>query len=192
MLRKLVVGLGIEFGPIIVFFLIAERVSFLRATLIFVVLTVISLVVGLYEQKRIAWFPLIAGGSVVIFGMLTIIFDNPFFLIAKDTLYNAGFAIALFIGLARGQGWLKPIFHKLVAMNEHGWRVLSWRWAIFFTVLAVTNEFARLHLPTAGWVQYKEIATTATIIFSLYQFTLSRKERLPDATPWGLRKTESK
>lgn len=192
MLRKLVVGLGVEFGPIIVFFLIAEQVSFLRATLIFVVLTVISLVVGLYEQKRIAWFPLIAGGSVVIFGTLTLIFDNPFFLIAKDTLYNACFAIGLFIGLARGKGWLKPMFQKLIAMNDRGWRTLSWRWAIFFTILAVTNEIARLNLPTPGWVVFKEIATSATIIFSLYQFTLSRKERLPDATPWGLRKTENK
>ncbi|MEK7644792.1 MAG: septation protein IspZ [Patescibacteria group bacterium] len=192
MLRKLVVGLGVEFGPIIVFFLIAEQVSFLRATLIFVVLTVISLVVGLYEQKRIAWFPLIAGGSVVIFGTLTLIFDNPFFLIAKDTLYNAAFAIALFIGLAHGKGWLKPMFQKLIAMNDRGWRTLSWRWAIFFTILAVTNELARLNLPTAGWIVFKEIATSATIIFSIYQFTLSKKERLPDATPWGLRKTESR
>lgn len=192
MLRKLVVGLGVEFGPIIVFFLIAEQVSFLRATLIFVVLTIISLVVGLYEQKRIAWFPLIAGGSVVIFGTLTLIFDNPFFLIAKDTLYNAAFAIALFIGLARGKGWLKPMFHKLIAMSDRGWRILSWRWAIFFTLLAVTNEIARLNLPTVGWVIFKEIATACTIIFSLYQFTLSRKERLPDATPWGLRKTENR
>lgn len=192
MLRKLVVGLGVEFGPIIVFFLIAERVSFLRATLIFVVLTVISLVVGLYEQKRIAWFPLIAGGSVVIFGLLTLIFDDPFFLIAKDTLYNACFAIGLFIGLSRGKGWLKPMFHKLIAMSDRGWRILSWRWAIFFTILAVTNEYARLNLPTAGWIVFKEIATASTIVFSLYQFTLSKKERLPDATPWGLRKTESR
>ena len=160
--------------------------------MIFVILTAISLIVGLYEQRRIAWFPLIAGGSVIIFGTLTIVFDNPFFLIAKDTLYNGCFAVALFIGLARGKGLMKPLFHKLIAMTDNGWRILSWRWAIFFTILAVTNEFARINFPTAGWVQFKELATIATIIFSLYQFKLARKERLPDATPWGLRKTESR
>ncbi len=192
MVRKLVVGIGVEFGPIVAFFLIAERVSFLKATLIFVVLTVISLVVGLYEQRRIAWFPLIAGGSIIIFGVLTLIFNSPFFLIIKDTLYNAAFAIVLFIGLARGKGWMKPLFHKLVAMSDRGWRIFSWRWAILFTLLAVTNEFARINLSTSGWVEYKEIATVVTIIFSFYQFTLSKKERLPDASPWGLRRTENK
>ena len=56
-----------------------------------------------------------------------------------------------------------------------------------FTILAVTNEIARFYLSEYGWVNYKFIATLITIVFSLYQFKLSKKERLPESTPWGMR-----
>lgn len=43
------------------------------------------------------------------------------------------------------------------------------------------------YMSTESWLTYKSLATVATIIFSLYQFRLSKKERLPDSSPWGMR-----
>ena len=190
MLPKLILNLSIEFGPIIVFLVSAEIMSFIKATTIFVVLTLVALIVGFIERRELAWFPLIVGASVLSFGLLTIIFENPFFIIFKDTIYNGAFAIALFIGLYYNKPLLKPLFRGLFAMTDRGWMILTFRWAIMFVLLTISNEFARLYLSPEKWVVYKAFATLSTIAFSLHQFRLSRVERLPEATQWGMRVVE--
>ncbi len=54
-------------------------------------------------------------------------------------------------------------------------------------LLALSNEFARAILSPQVWVYYKVLAVIVTWVFGFYQFTLSRKERLPESSPWGLR-----
>ncbi len=187
MIFKLLLSLGIEFGPIIAFLILSELTSFITAAAIFVVLTFIALIVGYIERKEIAWFPLIVGLSVIISGSLTVVFNNPIFLILKDTIYNGAFALILFIGLLYNKSLLKPLFKGLFSMTDNGWRILTVRWTIVFVLLTITNEFARIFLSTDAWVDYKSIATVSTAIFSLYQFKLSKKERLPESSPWGMR-----
>lgn len=187
MIKKLLLNLSIEFGPIIVFLITSEILSFMTAVLIFVGLTALSLIAGFIERRELAWFPLIVGISVIGSGLLTVAFDNPFFIIFKDTLYNGAFALVLFIGLAYGKSLLYPLFKGLFAMSAAGWRVLTFRWATLFTILTIANEVARINLTAQEWVVYKGVATLVTIIFSLYQFRLAKKERLPEATSWGMR-----
>ncbi|MDQ5912099.1 MAG: intracellular septation protein [Patescibacteria group bacterium] len=187
MFKKLFLNLFIEFGPIIGFLIASELTTFIRATTIFVVLTLIALALGLIERGGIAWFPLIVAIIIVTFGLLTIFFHNPFFIIIKDTLYNGIFAVVLFIGLYYRKLFLKILFGGMFAMTNEGWRILTIRWATMFVLLAITNEIARFYLSEYGWVNYKFIATLITVVFSLYQFRLSKKERLPEATAWGMR-----
>lgn len=186
MLKKALLSLSIEFGPIVVFSILAEKINFILATAIFVVLTIVALVAGLIERKKIAWFPLIVAVLVVGFGLLTVVLENPFFIIIKDTLYNGAFALILFIGLVFRRGWLKPLFDSLFAMTDEGWRILSFRWAVMFTILTIGNEIARMYLDPTDWVNYKILATLVTATFSLYQFKLSKKHRLPESTEWGM------
>jgi intracellular septation protein len=187
MLKKLVAGLAIEFGPILVFFFAAELMNFISATALFVCATLISLTVSYVKRKHIALFPLIVGIIITTFGLATVFFENPFFIIIKDTAYNGIFAVILFIGLYFKKPLLKPLFDSLFAVTDKGWMILSWRWAWLFTILAVSNELVRMHLTTHGWVVYKMLTTIATIIFMAYQVRLGKKERLPDASAWGIR-----
>jgi intracellular septation protein A len=55
-----------------------------------------------------------------------------------------------------------------------------------FVLLAIGNEIARANLTPSNWVNYKILATVATAAFSLYQFRLSKKCRLPHSTEWGM------
>ena len=106
MFKKLFLNLFIEFGPIIGFLVASEVTTFIRATTIFVALTVVALALGFLERKSLAWFPLIVAITIVSFGLLTIVFKNPFFIIIKDTLYNGIFAVTLFAGLYYGKLFL--------------------------------------------------------------------------------------
>ena len=98
MYKNIAISWSIEFGPIIVFFLALHFLGdtdsgFITSTGIFTVLTAVALTASYLYEKRIAWFPLIAGLSVIAFGVLTLVFKNPVFFILKDTLYNGFFAI---------------------------------------------------------------------------------------------------
>lgn len=187
MLKKLFLNLFIEFGPIVGFLIVSELTTFIRATTIFVILTLVALTLGLIERGGIAWFPLIVAVTIVSFGLLTIFFHNPFFIIIKDTLYNGLFAVILVVGLYYRKLFLKILFGGMFAMTDNGWRILTIRWATMFILLAITNEVARFYLSEYGWLNYKFSATIITAAFSLYQFRLSKKERLPEATAWGMR-----
>lgn len=187
MLLQLLFNLSIEFGPIIAFLIASEYAEFFTAVTIFIILTVISMIVGQIERKSFAWFPFIVGITVTVSGLCTVLLHDPFYIIIKDTIYNAVFAIVLIIGLHYNKSLLKPLFRGLFSMNEKGWRILTVRWTVMFILLTIGNEIARIYLSSSDWVIYKGIATVATMIFSVYQFKLSKKERLPESSPWGMR-----
>ncbi|HEY0908482.1 MAG TPA: septation protein IspZ [Candidatus Paceibacterota bacterium] len=186
-LWKIALSWGIEFGPIISFFLTSDTLGFMPASIIFVSLTALALVVAYIKDRRIALFPLVAGLSVIGFGALTIFLDDPFYLIIKDTVYNGGFALVIAIGLyVYGQPILKNLFSALFCMTDKGWMTLSRRWMVMFIILTAGNEVARHLLVSNEWVVYKMGATLVTIVFGFYQLTLSKKERLPHSNKWGM------
>lgn len=184
---KVCISWGIEFGPIVVFFLTSDSLGFMPATIIFVSLTAVALAVAYVKDRRIALFPLLAGLSVIGFGALTIFLNNPFFLIIKDTVYNGAFALALAVGLyVFKEPILKDLFSALFCMTERGWIILSRRWMVMFLLLTIGNEIARQVFASDMWVFYKMCATLLTIVFGLYQLTLSKRERLPHSNKWGM------
>lgn len=181
------VSWGVEFGPIFVFFLTSEWLGFIPATELFVGLTGLALLVAYARDRRIALFPLIAGLSVIAFGALTVFLDDPFYLIIKDTIYNGIFALILAIGLYRfKKPLLKNLFSSLFLMTDKGWMILSKRWMITFALLALSNEVAWRIFDPSEWIIYKMCATFVTLVFGLYQLTLSRRERLPESNRWGM------
>ncbi len=187
MLLKIILNLSIEFGPIIAFLIASEFFAFFPAVTIFVILTIIAMIAGQIERKSFAWFPFIVGISIIITGSLTVILKDSFYIIIKDTIYNGLFALVLIVGLFYKKSLLKPLFHGLFSMTDKGWRILTIRWTILFILLTIGNEIARISITPEDWVIYKTITTLITIVFSLYQFKLSKKERLSGSSPWGIR-----
>lgn len=183
----------IEFGPIILFF-IALKIfgesgeGFIIATALFTGATFLSLLFAYIRDKRIALFPVVSGIFVVLFGLTTIYFKQPYIFVIKDTIYNALFAIVLFVGLIKNKGYLKTLFASLFDMKDEGWKILSKRWMIFFVILAVSNEIIWRNFSLNVWVMYKFYATITTTIFGSYQIILTKKYRNKNATLWGLRK----
>jgi intracellular septation protein len=186
--RKEIVGNAIsEFAPIVTFVGVSETLGFEPALKALVVVSMLSLLLSWFIEKRIPKFGLIAASTIFLFGMLSIIFDNPFYIIIKDTLYEFIFGLALLIGLILGRSYLKTLFGDFFAISEHGWKLLTLRWMFFFFLLALSNEIVRRILTPETWVIYKFIAVFITWIFGFSQFTLVKRERLPESTPWGFR-----
>jgi intracellular septation protein len=192
MYKNIIISWSIEFGPIVAFFLTLHFLGdtnsgFITSSTLFTVLTGVALLVSYIYEKRIAWFPLVAGLSVIFFGVLTLVFNNPIFFILKDTFYNGIFGIVLLIGVLCNKALLKPVFIALFDMQDKGWFILSRRWGIFFILLTIGNEISWRVYGQGVWVEYKFWSTIATTVFGFYQITLSKKYRNEHSSKWGMR-----
>lgn len=176
-----------EFAPILTFITVAETHGFHTGLIWLVVVALISLILSWVIERRIPKFGLIASGTILLFGMMSIITHDEFYIIIKDTLYASSFGLALLGGLIFRRSYLQVLFGDFFALTERGWFILTVRWTVFFFLLAISNEIARRFLTEYMWLYYKLAAIVATNIFGFYQFTLTRRERLPEANEWGLR-----
>lgn len=184
--RKVLLNAFCEFGPIIAFMGTYSVWDFEKATIAMIGSVVIALGVLWYTEHHLPLFALLSTVTVIIFGGISIFVHIPSIFILRDTIFDSIFGVVLLVSVYMGKPLLKVFFKNVFAISERGWNRLTLRWAFFFILLAVLNEWVRLHLSSDDWVRVKAYLIVATILFGLYQFTLTRRERLPEATPWGL------
>jgi intracellular septation protein len=184
-------NLCIEFGPIALFFIAFELFSFMMAVVVLMASVAAALLASVFIQKRVAVFPIVSSGSVLVFGGLTLYLNNPAFIIVKDTLYFGLFGVAILWTLASGKLILKRMFNSLFAISDEGWRTVSLRWGVCMVAFAAANEVARHVLSAERWVEFKFIALIVMFVFAFWQFRVSRAFRLPEANAWGLRVVSS-
>ena len=66
-------------------------------------------------------------------------------------------------------------------MQPEGWIKLTWRFALFFAVLAVVNELVWRNFSTEDWVTFKTFALTlAPMAFIMAQYGLMQRYALPE------------
>ncbi len=185
--RHFLHSLLIEFGPITLFFLIAEWRGFFAGTIGLIIATILAVVASYLRDRRLPLFSLLSSLFVLIFGGLTLYFWEPRWLVLEYTLYNGIAGLALLAGLFWGKAFLKPLFETMFAITERGWRILSFRWALFFLATALGNEIVWGVYGEPGWIIYRFAAALVLCMFGFSQFPIARQERLPEASPWGLR-----
>ncbi|WP_029041190.1 septation protein A [Cucumibacter marinus] len=191
-LKPQLTKLALELGPLILFFLANARGESLidafpslksvfpepifLATGVFMVAMVVSLVLSKLLLKRIAVMPLVTGVVVLVFGGLTLWLQDDTFIKMKPTIVNILFGGTLLAGLPFGLVLLRYVFGDVYKLTEQGWLILTWRWGVFFLVLAVLNEIVWRNFSTDFWVAFKVWGIAPiTLVFSLAQLgVLSR------------------
>ncbi len=68
---------------------------------------------------------------------------------------NVLFGGVLLGGLLFGHSLLRYVFGDVYKLRDEGWRILTWRWTIFFFVLALINEIVWRNFSTDFWVAFK-------------------------------------
>lgn len=133
----------------------------------------LALVVGLAVERRIAPFPAIAGGAALLFGGLTLAFDDPRFLKIKPTVMNSLFGAALLGGLVLRKNPLKLVLGDAFVMPDAIWRTLTIRYAGMFFALAALNEAVWRTQPDTTWVVFRFPGLMLlTLVFTLSQVPL--------------------
>lgn len=183
--------LVLELGPLGVFFLfnargeqIAAAVPVLQAvgkpiflaTAAFMVAITVSLVVSLWLTRRLPIMPLVSGVVVLVFGALTLWLHDELFIKLKPTIVNCLFGSILLGGLLFGKSLLGYVFDSAFKLTDEGWRKLTFRWGVFFFVLAIINEIVWRSFSTDFWVSFKVFGIMPiTLLFTLTQLPLIQK-----------------
>ena len=183
-----ILKLVLELGPLALFFIAYSRLGLIGATAVMMATVVVTLSVSYALLRRIPVMPLVTAIIVVIFGSLTLIFQNETFIKMKPTVLYLLFGGALFGGLAFNRPLLPVLFDGALNVTAEGWRKLTWRWAFFFLALAALNEIIWRTQTTDFWVAFKTFGIMPlTILFALSQAPLvMRYEAKGDETSEAL------
>jgi intracellular septation protein len=167
------VKLALEFAPLALFFIANARLGIFAATGIFMAATLIALAISYALTRSLPIMLLVSAVVVLVFGGLTLALHDDLFIKMKPTIVNSLFGAALLGGLALGKPLLPLVLDQVLTLTPAGWRKLTWRWAIFFFVLAALNEFMWRNFSTDTWVNFKVFGTMPlTLIFALAQTPL--------------------
>ncbi len=191
--------LALELGPLVVFFLanrygedLATAYPALEAlggkifvgTAFFMVAMTISLIASRLLLGSIAIMPLVTFGFVLVFGGLTLWLQDETFIKMKPTIVNLIFGGVLLGGLVFGRSLLAYVFDAAFHLDDEGWRKLTWRWGLFFFVLALLNEIVWRNFSTDFWVNFKVWATMPlTFVFMLTQLPLLQRHMVEPGKP---------
>tara|TARA_R110002020_G_scaffold156117_8_gene337667 strand:+ start:990 stop:1703 length:714 start_codon:yes stop_codon:yes gene_type:complete len=184
----------LELGPLMVFFFanargawIAERVPFLAdiggpifvGTACFMIATAIALTASWMLTRTLPIMPLLSGVIVLIFGALTLWLQDETFIKLKPTIINTLFGAILLGGLLFGKSLLGYVFDSAFRLDAEGWRKLTWRWGLFFLVMALINEIIWRNFSTNFWIAFKVWGNMPlSIVFTLMQLPLMQRHAL--------------
>lgn len=181
------IGLALDFGPLLVFFLAFKISGVIFGTAAFMVAIVIAVVVSKWKLGRVSPMLWLSAVLVVFFGSLTIYFHDQRFIQIKPTIIYAFFSLLLLGGALRGKAMLQYVLQAAYdGLSHEGWLKLSGNWGLFFAVMAGANELMRATLSFDAWLQVKLWGmTVASFLFALVQIPMLTRHglKLGDETP---------
>ena len=177
---KSIYKLLIDIGPLAVFFIFYTRGDLKTAILPFMIATIIAVLFSYILEKKIPIMPTVGAAIILIFGGLTIYFDNPIFIYIKPTIINILFGLSLLFGkFFTDEPILKKILGKSMPLSDEGWKILNNRWMYFFFALAVLNEIVWRTQSEEFWVNFKVWGLLPiTFIFTAFQIGLINKYKI--------------
>ncbi len=190
--------IGIEIGPLLIFFLanaVGKKIAAISpiivtlggpiffATATFIVATLVALAVSYGLTRRLPLMPFVSAIIVVVFGGLTLWLKDDTFIKIKTTIIYCLFGGVLFGGLAFGKSLMGYVFDAAFKLDDAGWRKLTVRWGLFFFGLALLNEILWRNVSTDTWVTFKAFGLIPlTFVFALLQVRLIERHSLEDKT----------
>lgn len=173
--------IGLEVGPLVLFFAANAYGGIYVATGAFMVATFAALAAMWVLARRIAVMPLVSAAVVLVFGTLTLWLQDDHFIKLKPTMVNAAFGLLLLGGLVARKPLLPYVFDGMVKLTDEGWRALTIRWGVFFLVMAVVNEVVWRSFSTDTWVAFKTFGyLPLTLAFAMAQAPLMSRYELKD------------
>ncbi|NCQ24848.1 MAG: intracellular septation protein A [Rhodobacteraceae bacterium CG17_big_fil_post_rev_8_21_14_2_50_63_15] len=184
----------LEFGPILVFFAAylwlkdkafvidgTEYDGFIVVTAGFIPVFLVSMALLWRVTGHLSRMQVVTALLIVVFGGLSVWFNDPRFFKMKPTMIYILFGGVLGYGLWRGRSYLQYVMEGVMQLTDQGWMILTRRLMVFFFGLAVLNEAIWRTQSDEIWVYFKTFGLTAAIfVFFMTQGRLFRDHSTED------------
>ena len=164
----------LELGPPILFFIAylqlrdqkfmvagTEYDGFIIAAAGFVPVLLVAMGILWALTGKLSRIQIFTAFMVIVFGGLTVWFNDERFFKMKTSIVYGFFAIVLGIGLLQGRSYLAWVMSEFLPLAEEGLMSLTRRLALFFAALAVANEVIWRTMSTDAWVKIEPFAFPA-------------------------------
>jgi intracellular septation protein len=171
--------LATELGPLLVFFVANAKFHLFVATGAFMVAIVAAMIASYVVTRHVPVMTLVTGAIVIVFGTLTLALHDETFIKVKPTIIYGLFAATLGGGLLFGRSFIAVMFDQMFNLTPQGWRLLTFRWSLFFLAMALLNEAIWRTQSTDFWVNFKVFGVTPlTMLFAVTQMPLIKRYHL--------------
>ena len=166
----------LELGPVVLFFIAYTKMKdnvytifgqeyegFIIATAAFIPVLLVCTGIVWALTGKLSKMQLMTAVLVVVFGGMSVWFNDERFFKMKPTIIYVLFGGILAFGLMRGQSYLKAVMEEAMPLQHEGWMILTKRICMFFFGLAFLNEFVWRTMSTDAWVNFKTFGLTAAI-----------------------------
>jgi len=173
----------IDYAPVILFFISFKIWGMKTGIVVMIVASIAALVIGYLLARRVSWPAVITAAIVIVFGSLTLIFNDNTFFQMKPTIVEGLFAVALWGGLLLKRPLLQHMMGQGLKLDAAGWRKLEFRFGCFCAAMAVLNEIIWRTQSQDIWADFKLGLIGLTVLFMLTQLPLIKNHMLPDDAP---------
>ena len=172
--------LFLDFLPAILFFAAFKLGDIYIATGVAMAAAIILIAWSLFRREPVKPVQWISLGFIAVFGSLTILLHDEYYIKVKWTLFYALMGAAIFIALAFKKNPLKSLMGQELVLPEKVWRQLSMAWAVYFLLLAALNQYFATVLPLAQWVNVKIFGGMAAFVVFIIAQSFWLAAHLPD------------
>jgi intracellular septation protein len=186
--------IALDLGPVIAFFVAFVRLKgatftlggteyggFILATAIFIPLMIVSTLILWRLTGRLSVMQIVTLLLVIVFGGLSVWFNDERFFKMKPTMIYLLFAGILGWGYLRGKSYLALAIDDAMPLQHDGWMILTRRLALFFFGLAIANEAIWRTMSDQAWVNFKTFGLPGAIfVFFMAQGRIFSKYAVDD------------
>ena len=133
-----------------------KQAPILLATVVVIAATVAQIAWVHFRHGKVDKMLWISLALVVVFGGLTLVFQNEAFIKWKPTILYWVFSVSLgFSALVLKKNPMKTMLGEQLTLPEPVWGKVTLAWIAFFAVMGVLNLLVAFNFPTDTWVNFK-------------------------------------
>ena len=157
--------------PILAFFIVYKKFDIFYATAAAIIITFLQVLYSYLTSKKVEKVQIINLVVILVFGGMTILFQNETFIKWKPSvLYWVFGTILIFSKIVLKINLIQKFLSKQVMLPTTDWDSLNVHWILFFLLMGFINIYIAYVYSLDTWVNFKLFGSTLLlIIFMIFQ-----------------------
>ena len=157
--------------PILAFFIVYKKFDIFYATAAAIIITLLQVLFSYLTSKKVEKVQIINLVVILVFGGMTILFQNETFIKWKPSvLYWVFGTILIFSKVVLKINLIQKFLSKQVILPTTDWNSLNVHWILFFLLMGFINIYIAYVYSLDTWVNFKLFGSTLLlIIFMIFQ-----------------------